>query len=158
MFERMMCVFVSLLSLAGIFFSSRNMDVIKEQKNTSNYLDVSFTDVKSSNGTVVSLTPNHQGIVMEDIVLTHVGDQETIEYELLNNSDSYDVDVFILVNEKEEYIDDNFHIIVTEIGELKSGEKKTGTIEIKYENKVLEERELPINIELHVEQKTGYRT
>ena len=95
---------------------------------------------------------------MEDIVLTHVGDQETIEYELLNNSDSYDVDVFILVNEKEEYIDDNFHIIVTEIGELKSGEKKTGTIEIKYENKVLEERELPINIELHVEQKTGYRT
>ncbi|MBR3211184.1 MAG: hypothetical protein IKF71_04535 [Bacilli bacterium] len=159
MFERITCVLVSILSIASIFFSSQNMNVTKDNAyaTRSNYLDVSFTDVKSTNGTVVSLTPNHQGIVIEEIVLKHVGDAETIQYEVLNNSLSYDVEVTVLVNDKEEYLDDNFHITVTEIGELKSGEKKTGSIEIKYEKQSLEARELPFDIQLYIEQKKGYR-
>lgn len=159
MFERMMCIVVSLLSLVSIYYSSQHMEITQENEYAvkSNYVDVLFTDVEAKNGTSVSITPNNKGIVLDNVSLKEVGDKETIQYELYNNSLSYDVEVTVLVNGSKEYKDGTFHITSSDIGEIKSGERKSGTLEISYESISIENKTLPLDVQLQIEPKQkGY--
>lgn len=131
MFERVVCVFVAILSAFSIFYSSKNMDVYSDVATVakSNYVDVYFTNVETFHDTEASLTNDGKSILLD---IREVGDQEVVQYEVFNNSFSYDTEIEILVNGEE--IDSNeYFTIQSESFLLKSGEVKSGviTIEIK---------------------------
>ena len=88
MFERGVCIFVAIISLFGVFYSSKNMDVYSDVSYAarSNYVDVYFTNVESSNSSKVSLTPSRRSLQMDSISLSRAGEEEVIRYELFNNS------------------------------------------------------------------------
>ena len=151
MFERIVCLIVSLLSLFSVYYSSQHMEVTHANYYTarSNYVDVYFTDVTSKNGASVSITSNQKEIVIEDLSFDEVGEEEVIQYEIYNNSLSYDVDVVLVISDQDDY----FAVTTSDIETITSGDKKTGTITIRYQKASLEGREAPIHVTLQVQPK-----
>lgn len=159
MFERIICLFVAVLSIFSVFYSSQHMEIYSDVSYIAkaNYVDVYFTDVKSIHGSEVTLTSNHKKIQVDSMMLENVGDSEVIQYEVFNNSISYDVDVEVYVNGVREYDSQFFHISTSDIGTLSSGEAKSGSITITYQKASIDGVELPFEVELKVIPKEkGY--
>lgn len=159
MFERGVCVLVVILSLFSVFYSSKSMDIYTDVAyvGKSNYMDVVFTDVSSSNGSQVSVTPSGRGLELNSISLSKVGEMEVIRYTVLNNSYSYDVDVEVLVNGEKIYNNEFFTIEASSIGELNHGSTTTGEIKITLKKAALESISVPFNVEMNLTPKQkGY--
>ena len=111
MFERLLCIFVAFLSFLGVVFSSSNMDVTTDASKAigmSNYVDVYFTNVSSSNGSKVSVSSTGCGLNLEDISLSKANETEVITYTIKNNSYNYDVMVDVTVNGEHHFEDEYF--------------------------------------------------
>lgn len=152
MFERFICLAVSVLSIFSVFYSSKNMEICHDARvvATSNYVDVYFEDVSSLHGTEVTLSENRKSIVISNLVLQNVGDYEVIQYDVRNNSYSMDVDVSVLVNGVSNYQDDYFTITTTSLGDISSGDVSQGEIRITLNKAVLEDVQVPFEVQLTV--------
>lgn len=152
MFERLVCIFVAIISLFSVFYSSKNMEIYSDVRAvaTSNYVDVYFNSVSATNGSDVTLSQNNKSIVINSINLSKSGDYELIEYEVFNNSFSRDLNVNVIVNGVEEYNDEYFTITCSDLGEIKSAGTKTGIIKIELKNEVLENVSIPFEVELQI--------
>ena len=151
MFERFICLIISLLSLVSVYYSSKHMDVTQDSSYVarSNYVDVYFTEATSKNGSSVSITSNQKEITIQDLSFQEVGEEEVIQYVVYNNSFSYDVDINLLVEGENDY----FTVTTSDIETISSGESKTGEITIQYQKASLENREVPIKVTLQVQAK-----
>lgn len=157
MFERLVCIFVTIISLFSVFYSSKNIEIYNDVRTvaTSNYVDVYFNDVNTVNGSLVALSQNKKSILINNINLNKAGDYELIEYEVFNNSYSYDVTVEVFVNGVKEYSDEYFIITCSDALDINSAETKNGTIKIELKKAVIEDINVPFEVTLQVNQK-GY--
>ena len=152
MSEKIILVLLCILSVFCIIYSSSNAELYTDlgYAARSNYVYVYFTKANTLNGAKVKLTSNRKNLQIEDISLREGGDYEVIQYELLNNSFSQDVNVDVVVNGVKEYEDSNFKITVSPVSKLSSGEKGKGEIRIELKKNTIESVSLPFSIELKV--------
>lgn len=96
MFERMVSIFVVVLSCFGLFYGSRHMDVVEDEYSyqaTSNYVDVSFQNITCRGGRVIQESDSKVTI----IPTTNEGE---VTYQVYNNSSSFDVFISVSSSEK----------------------------------------------------------
>lgn len=151
MFERGLCIFVACLSLIGVAFTSKHIhmeDGVQATFGTSNYMDVYFKDVSSSNGSNVSLTDSRRSFNLDSISLSKVGETEVIRYELYNNSYSYNVDVDVMINGENRYENEFFIMETSAPMVLKSGQSAVGEIRVTLKKAVLDSVSVPFDVEL----------
>lgn len=127
MFEKMVSIFVAFLSLFGVFYSGKNMDVYSDVAYvaTSNYVDVYFDYVEMEKG---------QFAILEDrlsIQMESISESDIITYELFNNSYSYDVEVRAFINGESVYEDEYVRIECMSVEILPSGEVIRGMITVE---------------------------
>ncbi len=155
MFERIVCFVVAILSLFCVFFSSRQSEIYTGLAYVAkaNYVDATFTSASSLNGSDVSISKSGKELVINSISLKEAGDYEVINYEVFNNSASYDLNVDVLVNGVKDYSDEYFTITTSPATSIDSGEVTNGEIRITLNKNTLEDVSIPFNAELKIEAK-----
>lgn len=154
MFERVLSIFIAILSLFSVVYSSKNLDVYADKVNVgrSNYFDVYFQNVSTENGSVVEIQKDRRGIDLQSISLDHVGDYEVITYEIYNNSFSYDAKVNVTVNGVQNYQNDFITIDCSDIQNVHSGESQVGTIRVELKKAAIEPINIPFDINFDIQQ------
>lgn len=122
----------------------------KKQVNTDNEMDVYFSSVSSLNGTDVKLSSDGSTLDFGTIMLNNVGDKEVITYELVNGKTKYDISADVLINDVQIYNNDYFNVECSDIGVIKKGESKFGTITISLKKNALDDVTLPLNFSINV--------
>ena len=111
---------------------------------------VSFTKVSSKSGTIYDITNGGYGIDLGNIFLSKIGDREEITYELKNGKYFSDVDVQVSVKSDSKLMDEYFIIDCSDVGYIKKGNKKSGTISIELRKTAIEDVSIPLNITINV--------
>lgn len=138
----------------GIFLMvDTDLDVVASDINyAKNSVEsgVSFTKVSSKSGTIYDITNGGYGIDLGNIFLSKIGDREEITYELKNGKYFSDVDVQVSVKSDSKLMDEYFIIDCSDVGYIKKGNKKSGTISIELRKTAIEDVSIPLNITINV--------
>lgn len=111
---------------------------------------VSFIKVSSNSGTVYDISNDGHGIDLGNILLSKLGDREEITYELKNGKYFSDVDVQVSVKSDSKLMDEYFIIDCSDVGYIKKGNTKSGTISIELRKTAIEDVSIPLNITINV--------